>query len=341
VLLAVSLLSLAACVGCGEVHTRTALGRQRPVVIALAGPPSALYAPIYEAQANGDFTRAAIGVRVQTPSGGQSPLTLLAAHQASMAVVSEPELLAARDGGAHLVAIGALVQGPLESIISLGTHPITRPSQLAGQTVATSGSALADAELDTVLSHADVAPSRVRTITRSGDLDTALQTHKATATLGGYWDFDAVALTIANLHPSVIRLGSAGVPTFSELVIVVRVDEARYDGALLRAFLQSLTRGEAAVRAEPQATAALLHRINPQLSERFELAALTDTAPATAPTRSNDPYGYQYPQLWQKFGDWMAAHGLIRSAGSAGFAITDEFLPGQGEGSGETAGSGD
>ena len=40
-------------------------------------------------------------------------------------------------------------------------------------------------------------------------------------------------------------------PTYSGLVIVVRVGEAHYDGPLLRAFLQSLTRGERAVAADP------------------------------------------------------------------------------------------
>ena len=47
------------------------------------------------------------------------PLQLLEAGRADMAISYEPELLLARDQGAKLVSIGALVQRPLTSIISI------------------------------------------------------------------------------------------------------------------------------------------------------------------------------------------------------------------------------
>jgi putative hydroxymethylpyrimidine transport system substrate-binding protein len=330
-LLAAGLISLTACVGCGSLHARTTVGPARKVVISLDGEPSALYAPIYEAQANGDFARGALDVTVDPLARGQNPLELLTSSQASMAIVSEPALLAARAAGAQVVAIGALVPGPLESLISLGTHAIATPSELAGQTVATSGTSLAAAELATVLSDAAIPPSRVRTIVVAGELNKALQKHKATATLGGFWNYDAVALKIAHQNPSVIQLDQAGVPTFSELVIAVRLEQARFDGTLLRAFLQSLTRGEAATLADPQAVASLLARINPQLSKSFELAVLRATATIKQPSGANSPFGFQNPSTWQIFGNWMHAHGLIKQANQGGLAITDEFLPGQGE----------
>jgi putative hydroxymethylpyrimidine transport system substrate-binding protein len=330
-LLAAGLISLTLCVGCGAVHTRTTLGPARKVVISLNGQPSALYAPIYEAQANGDFARGALSVTVEGPTVGKSPLALLTSNRASIAIVSEPELLAARDAGAQVVAIGALVAEPLDSIISLGTHPITNPTQLLGQTIATNGTPLQLAELATVLSNANIDPTRVHTIAVSGDLNRALQKHSATATLGGFWNYDAVALTIAHKKPTVIQLDQAGVPSFSELVIAVRLEQARYDGALLRAFLQSLTRGEAATLADPQAVAKLLALINPSLSKAFELGVLRASAAAAQPTSAAQPFGFQNPQTWQTFGNWMYAHQLVNHANQGGLAITDEFLPGQGE----------
>jgi ABC-type nitrate/sulfonate/bicarbonate transport system substrate-binding protein len=330
-LLAAALISLAGCAGCGDLHARLTPIAQRPVVLTLAGQPSALYAPIYAAQENGDFSRGALAVTVANPPSGESPLAALAAGHAEIAIASEPDLLAARAAGAQLVAIGALVQGPLESIISVGGRSIARPSQLGGQTVATSGTPLALAELSTVLQAAGVAPSSVHAITVAGSLNAALADHAASATLGGFADYDAVALALAHQHPSVISLASAGVPSFSDLVIVVRVGEAHFDGALLRAFLQSLTRGEAATRSDPQAVAKQLVGLNPRLSESFELACLTATAPLSAPTNASNPFGYQNPGSWQTFGDWMAAHGLLAHATDGAFAITDEFLPGQGE----------
>jgi len=314
-----------ALAGCGVVNTSSKLGPARPLAIALDGQPSALYAPIYEGLADGEFARGALRVAVTPASSDASALGALESGRAQVAIVSEPALLAARASGKPLVAIGALENGPLDAIISL--RPIRSAAALAGRTVATDGSPLASAELASYLATAGVPPARVRT-TAGGSQ--ALTAHKAIATIGR-WDYDAVALALAHRHPSVIRLAAAGVPTFTDLAIAVRVGEARHQGALLRAFLQSLTRAESATRANPQGVAELLARVNPALGQRFELAALAATQTAAAPASGAQPFGYQSPYQWQSFGAWMVAHGLLPSAGVAGDTITDEFLPGQGE----------
>ncbi|HEX2702172.1 MAG TPA: ABC transporter substrate-binding protein [Solirubrobacteraceae bacterium] len=329
-LLAAGVISLAVCAGCGVVHTRTTLGGTRKLVVAIGGMPSALYAPIYEGIANGDFARGALSVSVSAPAGGETVLNALSAGQASVAITSEPALLAARAAGSRLVAIGALVQAPLESIISLASHPITTPRQLLGKTVASTGTPLAAAALATFLAPAGIASSRLHTIDAGSDVEAPLTQRKAVAIVGGLWNYDAVALDLSHHQASVIRLPSAGVPSFSELVVVVRTGEAHRDGGLLRAFLQSLTRSEQAVRANPGATASLLATVNPRLSRRFELAVLLASAPATEPP-AGEPFGYQQPNAWVRFGDWMSAHDLLKGSAQSGYAVTDEFLPGQGE----------
>jgi ABC-type nitrate/sulfonate/bicarbonate transport system substrate-binding protein len=329
-LLAASLIAATACAGCGEVTTRTTLGPSRPVVVATDGAPSALIAPIYEGIANGDFALGALSVSVSPEAGAAPALAALSTGRATLAVVSEPDLLAARASGSQLVAIGALVQGPLESIISLRSRPIGAPRQLIGKAVATTGSPLAAAELASFLAPAAIPSSRVRTIDAGSDVDAPLVARKAVASVGGLWDYDAVALAMAHHAPSVIRVTSAGVPSFSELVLVARVGEARHDGALLRAFLQSLTRAEQAVKADPGAVASLLAKLNPPTGRPFALAVLLASGPITEPPEG-DPFGYQNPNAWITFGRWMSSHGLLSHPTDGGFAITDEFLPGQGE----------
>ena len=100
---------------------------------------------------------------------------------------------------------------------------------------------------------------------------------------------------------------------------------------MLRAFLQSLTSGETAARADPQRLARLLAAINPALTQRFELAVLRATAADTQPANQNDPFGFQNPLVWRTFADWMREHGLLSGSGDGALAITNEFLPGQGE----------
>ena len=85
--------------------------------------PNADHAPLYAAISHGDFRAAGLDVVPETPADPSEPLKLLAAGRVDMAISYEPEVLLARDRGLNLVAIGALVQRPLTSIIALpGKH---------------------------------------------------------------------------------------------------------------------------------------------------------------------------------------------------------------------------
>ena len=161
----------------------------------------------------------------------------------------------------------------------------------------------------------------------------AMLSGKVDATLGGYWNYEAIQLQLLHKHPVTIPIDQAGVPTYNELVLVVREEQARKDGQDLRAFLQALTRGERAVRANPAAAASLLVKANPSLEPRLQLASIQQTLPAALPSGWH-PYGYQDPSAWTAFGNWMFAHGLLRhDPGSTALPpFTNEFLPGEGLG---------
>jgi putative hydroxymethylpyrimidine transport system substrate-binding protein len=328
---AACLTAAALCAGCGSYHARTALGPARPVTVAVGAPASAPYAPLYAALANGAFARGAMRVTVKQPTG-VNPLGALESGAATFAVVSEPALLAARDGGASLVAIGALVGQPLDGIVTSGAaHRSGVAASLRGRTVAVGSGALGEAELATALQAAHVAPAKVKTVALRGSAASFLSSRRTVATIGFSWPIIAATLAAGGRSASVVAIQQAGIPTYSQLVVVARVSEARGDGLLLRAFLQSLTSGERAVIANPAAAAAALARANPAIAAGIERAALRRMLPSVAPSGPAQPYGYQNPYAWQAFGAWMLAHGLIRHSAETGLAITDEFLPGQGE----------
>jgi putative hydroxymethylpyrimidine transport system substrate-binding protein len=327
-LFAAGLITLALCAGCGEVHARLTAGPPRPVTVAVDGPPSALFAPLYAAQADGEFRAGALGVTISSTS---NPLAALVAGRAAVAIASEPQLLAARGAGDQLVAIGALLRDPLEGIVSLARRPVHSAAELRGHTVATDGTPLAAALLATALAASSVAPSKVRRIDAGAGLVGALRARRAIATVGGPWPLEAVELTQARLLPIVLAPGGVGVPAYDGEVVVVRVGEAHTGGTLLRAFLQSLIRGAHDVAARPAATAAMLAKLNPALSQTGERALLATLAPLTATAGAINPFGYQTAAQWLTFAGWMHTHGLLASTSGAGFAITNEFLPGQGE----------
>ena len=93
-------------------------------------------------------------------------------------------------------------------------------------------------------------------------------------------------------------------------------------------------RGWRAAEANPGAAAATVAAANPSLSESIEETALRQTLPSARPANATTPFGYQYATQWTAFAAWMHQHGLLPGAAAAnpGLAITNEFLPGQGEG---------
>jgi len=315
---------------CGAKQDTISTAHTKPFTVMLDWFPNADHAPLYSALASGDFRAAGLDVKPVIPAETAEPLKLLAAGKVDMAISYEPELLLARDEGLKLVSIGALVQRPLTSIIALPSQHIKSVADLAGKTVGTAGIPYQAAELKSALQSAGVNPASVHEVNVGFNLVPAMLSRKVAATLGGYWNYESLQLQLLHKHPVTIPVDQAGVPTYNELVLVVREDEAHSRGQDLRAFLQALSHGERTVRANPAAAAALVVKANPSLEGKLQLASIEQTLPAALPA-GGKPFGYQSPTAWAAFGSWMFAHGLIhRDPNTALPPFTNEFLPGEG-----------
>jgi putative hydroxymethylpyrimidine transport system substrate-binding protein len=293
--------------------------------------PNADHAALYTAIAHGNFRAVGLNVTPVVPAETAEPLKLLAAGKVDMAISYEPQLLLARDQGLKVVSIGALVQRPLTSIIALRSKHIKTVADLAGKTVGTAGIPYQAAELKTALQTAGVNPSSVKEVNVGFNLVPAMLSGKVDATLGGYWNYEAIQLQLMHKQPVTIPIDQAGVPQYNELVLVVREDEARTRGQDLRAFLQALSQGERLVRANPAAAAALVVKANPSLESKLQLASIQKTLPAAIPSDHSSPFGYQDPTAWAAFSTWMFTHRLLQHDPNGGLPpFTNEFLPGEG-----------
>ena len=332
--LVAAMLALAlALSACGAIKDTVSAARTKPFTVMLDWFPNADHAALYSAIDHGDFRAIGLNVQPVVPAETAEPLKLLAAGKVDMAISYEPQLLLARDQGLKLVSIAALVQRPLTSIIALPGAHVKSVAQLAGKTVGTAGIPYQAAMLRTALQSAGVNPAKVKEVNVGFNLVPAMLSGKVAATLGGYWNYEAIQLQLLHKRPVTIPIDRAGVPQYDELVLVVREDEARRDGQDLRAFLQALTRGEREVRADPAAAAALLVKANPSLEPKLQLASVEQTLPAALPA-GGKPFGHQDSSQWEAFGSWMLAHGLLHhNPNSTGLPpFTNEFLPGEGLG---------
>ncbi|MEZ0294596.1 MAG: ABC transporter substrate-binding protein, partial [Solirubrobacteraceae bacterium] len=121
--LTILVLALLACAltACGEKEEpgpgAVTGGAAQQLRLVLDYFPNADHAGIYAAQASGAYAKAGLDVKITPPPDPSAPLKLLLAGKADIAISYEPELLLARDQGAQLVSVGALVQKPLTSLM--------------------------------------------------------------------------------------------------------------------------------------------------------------------------------------------------------------------------------
>jgi len=333
--LALLCLLLAACGEKEEPGTGAARAAPEPFTLVLDYFPNADHAGIYAAQAAGEYERAGLDVRIQAPPDPAAPLKLLAAKRADMAITYEPELLLARDGATkqELVSVAALVQKPLTSIISLGRggRPITDPRQLAGKRVGTAGIPYQSAYLKAILARAGVDPASVKETNVGFNLTPALISGRVDATLGSFWNYEGVDLERKRRDPTILRVEEVGVPTYPELILAVRRKSLDERGASkVRRFLQATARGHQRLRENPGPGLDALLAANPDLERGLQAAVVRATLPVFFPEDESKPFGYQDPQEWRAYGQWMLANDLVKRPPNANRALTNEFLPGMG-----------
>ena len=317
---------------CGEIQNRTTPAHITPLTLMLDYFPNADHVGIYQAIADGGFTRAGLDVHVEAPSDPSAPLKDLLAGRATVAISYEPELMIARNQGEPLASFGAVVQEPLTSIVSVGSEHITSVADLRGRTVGYAGIPYQRAFLDTVLERAGVPVSSVKLVDVGENLVPAMLSGQVAATIGAYWNYEAIELAEKGRHPNVIRISQVGVPSYDELVLVATKATLANHPDEIRDFVQALGRGYDSVRSDPGAAVANLVRLNPGLDPKFELASVQATLPAFYPTGPNAPWGYQYQPTWNAFGEWMLRHHLISNVSAVADASTNEYLAGQGVG---------
>ena len=292
--------------------------------------PNADHAGIYAAMGTGAFKDAGLEVKPATPSDPAAPLRLLAAGRADLAISYEPEVLLARDRGLKVVAIGAIVQEPLTSLISLGSRAIRRPEELEGKTVGTAGIPYQSAYLKAILDKAGVPEESVKEVNVGFNLGPAMITKRVDATLGAFWNYEGVQLDRDRRRPTILRVEQLGVPTYNELVVVAREEDARERGDVLRRFMLALSRGHEALREDVDAGIQPLLRANRDLERGLQEASVRATLPVFFPEDEDRSFGFMDEDAWVAYGRWMAENDLLKQLEDPRRALTNEFVPGEG-----------
>jgi putative hydroxymethylpyrimidine transport system substrate-binding protein len=322
---AAAALALAAA-GCSEKQDVLTSPPDEPIDLALDFYVNPDHAGIYMALERGFFRRAGLAVRPRVPSDPSAPIKEVAAGRADLAVSYEPEVLLAQEQGLDVIAVAAIVDQPLTSLISLPAAGIAEPADLRGKTIATAGIPYQSDYLATILGGAGLTSADVSEVNVGFSLLPALLGGRADAILGGFLNVEGVDLAQRGESPRVVPVDELGVPTYDELVLVAQGSRVADDPEELRLFVAELAAGTRAAIADPEAATVAILEAGEGLDPSLTRAEIDATLPLLARQRGK-PYGHMDGEEWSTFASWMAGNGLISDVPPEDEMFTNELLP--------------
>ncbi|HEY5332914.1 MAG TPA: ABC transporter substrate-binding protein [Solirubrobacterales bacterium] len=323
---ALCLLILAAGLAACGAKSDSTKGEPEKLTLDLDFYPNPDHAGIYMAQEEGFFKEAGLEVAINAPTDPSAPLKDVATGRADLGITYEPEVMLAHQQGLDVVAVAALVNQPLTSLIWLQKSGIKGPADLKGKTVSYAGIPYQEAFLKTILRRAKVPASTVKPINVGFGLIPSLVNGSAQAMLGGYSNVEGVDLRERGLAPTITPVDQLGVPTYDELVFVARRSTLEEDGQKIRLFISALKRGTEAAVANPKAASEAILAANTSLEPKLTEAEIAATLPLLGNTPPGEPYGWMNPEEWEAFAGWMRDEELISTQPKPSELLSNDYL---------------
>ena len=300
--------------GCSTNNNNGNSNKLKELDVVLDWYPNALHAFMYVAIEKGYYEEEGLKVNIQFPSNSNDAISLVAAGQADIGLYYQQDVIQARTKQKVPVkSIGAVVQGPLNIVLSLEEKNITTAEDLVGKTIGYAGTELSEALIRSIMNYVGADYSDVTMIDVGFDLMSSMTTGNVDATIGCLVNHEVPQMEEEGFSVNWFDLDEYGVPTYYEGVFLANDDAIENDSETLKAFLRASAKGFADMKANPEEALQILlanqNEENFPLSETVErksvevLLPMMETADAAFLSQSDE--------CWQENIDWMLEQGLI------------------------------
>ncbi|MEG1988195.1 MAG: ABC transporter substrate-binding protein [Oscillibacter sp.] len=297
----------------GDTHQEETL---HPMSVVLDWYPNALHAFLYTAIEKGYFADEGLDVTIQFPSNANDALSLVAAGKADIGLYYQQDVIMARvNQSVPVKSIGAVVQGPLNIVLSLAEKNIQSPADLVGKTIGYGGTELSEALIHSVMAEAGAA-GEVQLMDVGFDLMSAMTTGNVDATIGCLVNHEVPQMEEEGFELQYFSPCDYGVPNFYEGVFLASDKAIAEDSAYLSGFLRACAKGFADMKAHPEESLKIL--LDHQNSENFPLSETVERKSMTTllPLMETEDAAFltQSAAVWQANIDWLLREGLIEKA---------------------------
>lgn len=276
--------------------------------------PNALHAFMYVAIEKGYYEEEGLKVNIRFPSNANDAISLVAAGQADIGLYYQQDVIQARaNQDVPVKSIGAVVQGPLNIVLSLEEKNITGAEDLVGKTIGYAGTELSEALIRSIMQYVGADYSDVTMIDVGFDLMSSMTTGNVDATIGCLVNHEVPQMEEEGFSVNWFDLDDYGVPTYYEGIFLANDEMITSDSETLKAFLRASAKGFADMKADPEAALQILlsnqNEENFPLSETVERKSMETLLPMMETTGAS--FLSQSDECWQENIDWMLEQGLI------------------------------
>lgn len=314
--LSLSLLLLSGCGGSDAPQTETD-GDLTQLDVVLDWYPNALHAFLYVAMEKGYYEEEGLAVNIRFPSNANDAISLVAAGQADIGLYYQQDVIQTRaNQNVPVKAIGAVVQSPLNIVLSLAEQDIQSPADLVGKTVGYAGTELSEAMIRSMMDYVGADVEDVTLVDVGFDLMSSMTTGNVDATIGCFLNHEVPQMQEEGFDVSWFNLEDYGVPSYYDCLLLSSDQMIAENSDVLSAFLRASAKGFADVQADPEGSLAIL--LDHQNAENFPLTESVEqqSLEVLLPKMASDevPFLSQSDACWQENIDWMLAQGLIDRA---------------------------
>lgn len=292
-------------------------GELREMNVVLDWYPNALHTFIYTAIERGYYEEEGLDVHIQFPANDNDALALVAAGRAQIGLYYEHDIIqAVANQNVGIKSIGAVVQAPLNIILSLKDKNILSPKDLEGKTIGYSGTALSESLVYTMMQAVGASIDDVEMVNVGFELMSSMTTGNVDATIGCLVNHEVPELEHEGFEVNYFSVSDYGIPNYYEGVFLANNDMIENEPEVLEAFLRASAKGFEDFKADPYGCLDIL--LNNQNEENFPLTPEVeqqscDTLLPLMET-SDAEFLSQTEENWQANIDWMLENGLIDHA---------------------------
>ena len=289
----------------------------REVNVVLDWYPNAIHTFLYTAIERGYFAEEGLDVKIHFPANDNDALALVAAGKAEIGMYYQQDVIqAVANQGTGIKSIGAIVQSPLNVILSLKDKNITKPEDLVGKTIGYGGTVLSEALVKCMMENVGADASDVNMINVGFELMSSMTTGNVDATIGCLVNHEVPQLEEEGFDVNYFSVSGYGIPNYYEEVFLTNDDLLENEPEVVAGFLRAAKKGFDDFKADPDGCLAIL--MNNQNEENFPLTqSVEEQSCATLiPLMETEDAAFltQTDECWQENIDWMLGNQLIDKA---------------------------